>query len=307
MPTVYRSTDTDAPVLTGLVGSLIAVLDACLVNGYGDKSAAGWTKAFSGTNQAAYRNDHTAGASGAYFLIEDDAPGGTSGDRSRLSAYGAMSAVDDGTFATGYQWFRKGPASGDARPWVLVADGLTFWFYCWVNGDPDRGGTFTNARMCGAGDYDCADPDNAFRYFVLGSETGATNGNNTFAYFLTGDVAQALHPDGLTGQVRFAMQVPPSTSSNNSFGNIGNSAPISSFTSNVHFYNPALRVGDQYVGFFRGIRRPFNRMWELPESIPGELFAGTSLIFSPVNVSGTPSFTDDRNPGALMIDTEGPW
>ena len=39
-PTIYRSTDASAPVLTGEVGKLVDLLDACLVNGYGAKSAA---------------------------------------------------------------------------------------------------------------------------------------------------------------------------------------------------------------------------------------------------------------------------
>lgn len=38
-PTLYRSTDVGAPILTGSVGSLIALLDACLVNGYGSLRA----------------------------------------------------------------------------------------------------------------------------------------------------------------------------------------------------------------------------------------------------------------------------
>ena len=53
--TVYRFDDAGAPTLSAAAGALISVLDACLVNGYGAKPAAGWTKAFSGTNQAAYR------------------------------------------------------------------------------------------------------------------------------------------------------------------------------------------------------------------------------------------------------------
>jgi hypothetical protein len=38
-----RSTDAGAPVSSGTVGSLIGLLDACLVNGYGTKAGAGLT------------------------------------------------------------------------------------------------------------------------------------------------------------------------------------------------------------------------------------------------------------------------
>ena len=32
---VFQNTDTGAPTLNAIVGNLISVLDACLVNGYG--------------------------------------------------------------------------------------------------------------------------------------------------------------------------------------------------------------------------------------------------------------------------------
>lgn len=41
---LLRSTDTGAPVLNGTAGSLIALLDACLVNGYNSKTPTGITR-----------------------------------------------------------------------------------------------------------------------------------------------------------------------------------------------------------------------------------------------------------------------
>jgi len=48
-PTIYRSTDVNAPALIGGGGSLISLLDACLVNGYGSAFASG-TITNDGTN-----------------------------------------------------------------------------------------------------------------------------------------------------------------------------------------------------------------------------------------------------------------
>ena len=42
--TIYSASDPGAPTLVGQTGSLIALLDACLVNGYGSKLSAGWSK-----------------------------------------------------------------------------------------------------------------------------------------------------------------------------------------------------------------------------------------------------------------------
>lgn len=81
---IYRSTDVGAPVFSsGVKGSLITVLDACLVNGYGSKSPLGWSKVYSGTrptvavdpwaggqpSAAVYQQP--AGTAGTYMYITD--------------------------------------------------------------------------------------------------------------------------------------------------------------------------------------------------------------------------------------------
>ena len=40
---IYTSSDLDAPLLTGRTGSLVGLLDACLVTGYGIMTGSGWT------------------------------------------------------------------------------------------------------------------------------------------------------------------------------------------------------------------------------------------------------------------------
>lgn len=116
--TLYLSTDSGAPVLNTTAGSLIALLDAVLVNGYGSKPAAGWTKAFSGTNKAAYRNGATAKAR-SYFRVDDSNAG-----YATLAGYDQMSDVDSGSyrFPTGtavYYCHKK------AQPWWAYADERT--------------------------------------------------------------------------------------------------------------------------------------------------------------------------------------
>lgn len=87
---VYHSTDSSAPVLSGQVGALIGVLDAILVNGYGSKAAVGWTKAFSGTNMAAYKQ--SAGSNQLYLRVDD-----TNATDARVVGYETMSDVNTGT------------------------------------------------------------------------------------------------------------------------------------------------------------------------------------------------------------------
>lgn len=126
--TIYRSSDAGAPVLTGASGSLLALLDACLVNGYGAKPAAGWSKAFSGVNKAAYR----MGGGARMYLWLDDAPGTYANAR----GYQSMSDVDTGTgqFPTTAQaafscLIKSNTADTTARTWLLFADHRTLYLF----------------------------------------------------------------------------------------------------------------------------------------------------------------------------------
>jgi len=128
-PRYYRSDDAGAPVLDGNNGSLIAVLDACLVNGYGSKPGAGWTKPFSGTNLAAYRMG-AGGTAERMYLRVSDAEGATA----RVSGFVTMTDVNTGTepFPTngmlngGGFIGKSGTLAATVRPWVLLATPTLF-------------------------------------------------------------------------------------------------------------------------------------------------------------------------------------
>lgn len=132
-PTIYRSSDTSAPSLSGTAGSLISVLDACLVNGYGSKTAAGWTKPYSGTNKAVYRQ----AAGNQFYLDVDDSAAGTGGAKEAgIRAYEAMTAVGTGTnpFPTVAQQAtpngrKSATADSTTRGWIVFADDRTFYMF----------------------------------------------------------------------------------------------------------------------------------------------------------------------------------
>src|ERR1700692_1964892 len=95
--TVYRSTDASAPVLTGSVGTLLTVLDAVLVNGYGAVSAAAWTKPFSNaSNVGCYKNSATDGT-GFCLNVNDAGPGSGGAREARMTGFETMSALSTGT------------------------------------------------------------------------------------------------------------------------------------------------------------------------------------------------------------------
>lgn len=199
---VYRSTDPGAPSLNGLVGSLINVLDACLVNGFGalatssltqaggiatvttsiahgltgtpkvliagvtpsayngeytitvtgastftypvagspatasvqgtvGKASSGWTKPYTGTNLAAYKQP--AGSNGFYLMVDDN----TTATSARMTGYETMSAVNTGTnlFPTAAQsagggyLVKSNTASSASRDWTLICNGKLFYLF----------------------------------------------------------------------------------------------------------------------------------------------------------------------------------
>lgn len=132
MATLYMSTDLGAPQLSGQAGSLVALLDAVLVDGYGAgadrKNGAGWTKAFTGTNKRAYRNSAVSGT-GFYLQVEDPGASGTTG-YAFVRGFSAMTAFDTGlnptptvaSRANGVVVAKSSVLDGGSRRWLILAD-----------------------------------------------------------------------------------------------------------------------------------------------------------------------------------------
>lgn len=126
-PTVYKSTDSSAPTMNGTAGSLITVLDAVLVNGYGSKAAAGWTKPYSGANLAVYR----PGAGPQHYLDVTD----TAATTSAIRGYETMTGTGTGTgpfpttaqSASGRTITKSATADATARAWRVYADDRTMY------------------------------------------------------------------------------------------------------------------------------------------------------------------------------------
>lgn len=135
-PTLYKSTDGSAPTLSGTAGDLVNLLDKCLVDGYGAKSGAGWTKAFTATNQRSYR---MGGGNQLYLDVDDRGATsvltGASGKEAAVRGYEVMTAVSTGTnpFPTTAQiaansanWRKSSAADATLRAWFLIADDRSF-------------------------------------------------------------------------------------------------------------------------------------------------------------------------------------
>ena len=141
--TIYSSSDASGPgPITGAAGTLLALLDACLVNGYSGKTAAGWTKPFSNSgNIGCYKQGAGAGLG---LVINDNGPNGTSTYKEAwcigwevVASVASTVGTGTGQFPTpaqlntsGYVVARKSnTADSTQRTWVLFADASTFYLF----------------------------------------------------------------------------------------------------------------------------------------------------------------------------------
>jgi hypothetical protein len=180
---VYKSSDASAPVLNNVAGSLIAVLDACLVSGYGAKAAAGWTKPFFlSTTGAVYRQG--TGSNGFYLNIDDTQP-----NCARARGFEVATAYNTGTglFPTdalqaGGAYFHKTNNVAGSQTWVVVATTKMLYFFTSYDANP----THVNGSWFLFGDFLTEKPGDTFNTLLMGATgvsqtTTASNAPSTTA------------------------------------------------------------------------------------------------------------------------------
>lgn len=195
--TVYKSTDASAPVLTGLGGSLLGVLNGCLNTGYGAKPAAGWSKPFADSaNKGCFKS---AGSNIVQVALDDSAHFTVSvGREAEMRGYEALTSATAGTgpYPTVAQVggnglvFRKSQtADATAVPWIVVSDDRT----CYVFIDtPD----FTGWSGFMFGEYfSLKGSGDLFRTMIVGRLNSVANGAIALD---SDDNLQKLYGDAVT-------------------------------------------------------------------------------------------------------------
>lgn len=151
-PKVYKSTDPNAPVACATPKSLINILDACLVNGYGDLPGAGWTKPFASEDGTGAVYKQGAGGNGMYLKIfgvaelpERWSKGGIGQGFHGAALFESMTDYGNGVgrTPTADTAFAKEmmpvcsrshySPNEDSTPcaWLLIADSAFFYFFAW--------------------------------------------------------------------------------------------------------------------------------------------------------------------------------
>lgn len=308
---VYRSDDASAPTLNGVAGSLITVLDACLVNGYGAKPAAGWAKAFAGANKAAYR----AAAGNQFYLRVDGA--GT--QDARVVGYETMTDVDTGTgpFPTAAQqsgglYVRKSnTADATARPWVLIVNDRMAYFSSYP-GDTtlNSGNSGTSHGSFVFGDFLSYKSGDAFGAILIGATTASSTGSRLGTQTQTFNASSAGHFMARThiqtgGSVVSAKAVPGLLSGQNTIGVSGSGIPIYPDPITGGIPLAKIEVIETGIPATRG-RMP--GIWAPLVGLPGahlDTFSGTGDLagktFLLLNAS------DAGSPGRIAFETSNTW
>jgi len=311
--TIYKSSDASAPSLTGQTGSLITVLDAVLVNGYGSKAAAGWAKTYSGTSKAVYR-----AASGArlYYRIQDDGPGLGSFREARLTGYVAMTDVDTGTnpFPTAalaaplglggaFMPIRKSASlDATARSWIIVADARTVYMF-FLSGD--TAGTYKASTF---GEFYSFIRDDAYNGLVCGrlAENNSAANQERLDYLdnaLSTTNACFFFPRGHTG---FGSAVQGGKMGNTGFGDTN-----VTLIGNVPFPNPSdggiyvapVHIIDPITTPLKGVRGRFRGFWHFCHAAASvtdqDTFTGVGDTFGKTFLF----IRDTGNSGVFTIET----
>lgn len=192
---VYKSTDAGIPSKLSGLNCVIPILDACLVNGYGDKAPAGWSKPFSDTGIGVYKG---VGPNAKYLRVSGDEAANNS---VRLAGYQTMSGASTGTGmfpdTTGAAYYLMRDLTEGATvanmPWILVATDNFFWFCLGVT----TSSTYTqNMGIAGFGEipsYAAGDTNNTVivgyqaAYTTDMSVNGGSGGHNGANIILASD------------------------------------------------------------------------------------------------------------------------
>jgi hypothetical protein len=98
---------------------------------------ASWSKAYSGTNKAAYKSTEL-GSTGCYLRVDDTA----NAQYANVRGYETMSDVDTGTglfptvaqISAGIYWKGSNASDSTARPWIIIADPMMIYLFAsWTN------------------------------------------------------------------------------------------------------------------------------------------------------------------------------
>lgn len=205
MAIIYKSTNADAPVMTGADRtSIVRVLRACLVDGYGDKPGAGWVMPFVNADgtKAAFKNAGT----GFYLRIDDS----VSGNNFKCASFESMSDVDTGINAIANEYTDRGriALNNNAIPWVVAASDKFVFLVIYIGYSlyPENPNSIQTVNLF-FGDFTPNRNGDAFCCM----SSGSSYGSSSIFGPLSNNIYIARNYDGVVGGVAAKMLIPFAT------------------------------------------------------------------------------------------------
>lgn len=329
---VYQSTDAGAPILTGQNGSLIALLKACLVDGYGTgddaKPGLGWeVEASADGLVAAFRS--TDVATGQHVLLMDDTGPGAGGARFGKALgikadqwqgfVGDVPTYTGETFPTtsqssfGSEWCKSETSNSIPREWIVIGDARTFYYFCNL-GTQTTTDVFTGIAAHGFGHLNVVRLEDDGLAFLAGNIFQANYNFDTFvgdawrlgrADIGSLDITRTRASGVLSNGQLYSAQPHRGEITRSSWG---------AFTRNKYpvFGDSGMVVEDGQIITSDGSQ------FELRAYYPG-LLAPAHLMPLPhmSSINGIPGLADrnylvisaatDQRQGQLLLDITGPW
>lgn len=292
------------------------------------RAPGGFSKAFAGTNKAAYRSNDTASLR-HYFRVVD--AGMTSGGsrEALLTGFVTMSDIDTGTdpfpttaqYPNGFYWQKSGTADAVGRHWVLVTDGKTVYHFAYIDASTDGLGGYTtignpgsNMNAVGFGDLIPFKPGDAYSSFCTGNSS-ANQYSSTQYCGLFNQATSITNGSPSTSQPLIAMPrdftAVPGARLGKLYGTgLSESIGQTSYISYPHvidngFYMTPVLVAQGSPALFRG------RMPGFFEPLHGACFPNGTIIENVQGYVGRKfAMFYGKNTytvGSCMLDITGPW
>lgn len=310
----YSYEDADAPVLDKQAGSLVALLDAVLVNGYSSgataKDGAGWEIAFSAADKRAYRS--TAGDATGALMRVDDTESRQYYAYTRIRGYKSMVDIDNGSdpFPSLSQnadtGINKSGDDGKTIKWWAFADEKIFYLVTNMldnNNDPENDVLIfgdiepfadddQNNCIIKVSEINTTSNDTSISYLRLSSPGGAPNLGDGIAVIMTS-------ADGQTDSVAAG------------FVSLGGHGDIGSNT----FSYPDIVTGN--FMFSEVFAKEQNNGYYLRGKMPGMINPLSNLAAQNIEteipgaqgsgLNGRSVFTARVRDGVAAFDITGPW
>lgn len=231
--TVYRWDDPGAPQMTtanGTANELKAVLDACLINGYGSKAPLGWSKIFDDSNGVVYQNKVSSGGSGGMVRLWPKSGNWSTASTAFASCLALQSAKSYTNSSTPVKpsqaWPFYHPVGAGTKAWVVIGTAIGFYLFLnWYDGTQLQAGAqykMTSIQYnfaCYVGDVIPLLAGDAYKFSVVVYDLVGSGGATSLqpSYSLTGAGVMSVSPgngvmfydsDGGSGTSLYQLKLP---------------------------------------------------------------------------------------------------